>query len=84
MPKTNSQKRSYAATSNPYGKPSPTSKSHVANAIFKMNTDIGQHVLKNPGIAEAIVQKADLKQYDIVLEVGRGSGNLTVKILEKA
>ena len=49
-----------------------------------MNTDIGQHVLKNPGIAEAIVNKADLKQSDIVLEVGPGSGNLTVKILEKA
>jgi 18S rRNA (adenine1779-N6/adenine1780-N6)-dimethyltransferase len=70
--------------SNPYSKPSPTTKSSTTNAIFKMNTDIGQHVLKNPGIAEAIVNKADLKQSDIVLEVGPGSGNLTVKILEKA
>ncbi|KAL8927401.1 MAG: hypothetical protein Q9172_001399, partial [Xanthocarpia lactea] len=77
-----------------------------------MNTNIGQHVLKNPGVAQAIVDKADLKQSDvcvrtlshlhisaaalsrsdvdlltcgkIVLEVGPGSGNLTVKILEKA
>ncbi len=49
-----------------------------------MNTDLGQHVLKNPGVAQAIVDKADLKQSDIVLEVGPGSGNLTVKILEKA
>lgn len=49
-----------------------------------MNTSIGQHVLKNPGVAQAIVDKADLKQSDIVLEVGPGSGNLTVKILEKA
>ena len=49
-----------------------------------MNTDLGQHVLRNPGIADAIVAKADLKQSDIVLEVGPGSGNLTVKILEKA
>ena len=49
-----------------------------------MKTDIGQHVLKNPGIAEALVQKAELKQSDIVLEVGPGTGNLTVKILEKA
>ena len=56
----------------------------ISNAIFKMNTDIGQHVLKNPGVAQAIVDKADLKQSDIVLEVGPGSGNLTVKILEKA
>ena len=71
--------------SNPYSKPVPAaSKSSGANAIFKMNTDIGQHVLKNPGIADAIVQKAELKQSDIVLEVGPGSGNLTVKILERA
>ena len=49
-----------------------------------MNTDLGQHVLKNPGVAQAIVDKADLKQSDIVVEVGPGSGNLTVKILEKA
>ena len=49
-----------------------------------MNTDLGQHVLKNPGVAQAIVDKADLKQSDIVLEVGPGTGNLTVKILEKA
>ncbi|TKX21508.1 dimethyladenosine transferase [Elsinoe australis] len=54
------------------------------NNIFKMNTDIGQHILKNPGVAQAIVDKADLKQSDIVLEVGPGTGNLTTRILEKA
>jgi 18S rRNA (adenine1779-N6/adenine1780-N6)-dimethyltransferase len=54
------------------------------NAIFKMNTDIGQHILKNPGVAQAIVDKADVKQSDIVLEVGPGTGNLTIRILEKA
>jgi 18S rRNA (adenine1779-N6/adenine1780-N6)-dimethyltransferase len=84
MPKSKPKKSSHAAMLNPYSKPSPTTKSSTTNAIFKMNTDIGQHVLKNPGIAEAIVNKADLKQSDIVLEVGPGSGNLTVKILEKA
>ncbi|KAI9759825.1 MAG: Dimethyladenosine transferase [Candelina submexicana] len=49
-----------------------------------MNKHIGQHILKNPGIADRIVQKADLKQSDVVLEVGPGTGNLTVKILGKA
>ncbi|KAL9622056.1 MAG: hypothetical protein Q9160_003555 [Pyrenula sp. 1 TL-2023] len=53
-----------------------------SNNIFKMKTDIGQHVLKNPGIAKAIVDKAGLKQSDTVLEVGPGSGNITVRILE--
>jgi len=41
-------------------------------------------MLKNPGVAEAIVNKADLKPTDVVLEVGPGTGNLTVRILEKA
>lgn len=80
MPKLTPKKRSGAAS--PYAKTSSTGTK--SNAIFKMNTDIGQHVLKNPGVAQAIVDKADLKQSDIVLEVGPGSGNLTVKILEKA
>ena len=81
MPKASSHKRASSAAS-PYSKPS--SKAGASNAIFKMNTDLGQHVLKNPGVAQAIVDKADLKQSDIVLEVGPGSGNLTVRILEKA
>lgn len=56
----------------------------TANSIFKFNTDLGQHILKNPGVAQAIVDKADVKQSDIVLEIGPGTGNLTTRILEKA
>ncbi|KAK5097268.1 Dimethyladenosine transferase [Lithohypha guttulata] len=81
MPKAPAHKRASSAAS-PYSK--PASKAGGSNAIFKMNTDLGQHVLKNPGVAQAIVDKADLKQSDIVLEVGPGSGNLTVRILERA
>ncbi|ETN39664.1 dimethyladenosine transferase [Cyphellophora europaea CBS 101466] len=87
MPKANRSRPNGGPTS-PYAKPANSkttaSASSLSNAIFKMNTDIGQHVLKNPGVAQAIVDKADLKQSDVVLEVGPGSGNLTVKILEKA
>jgi 18S rRNA (adenine1779-N6/adenine1780-N6)-dimethyltransferase len=60
------------------------SKGTAQNHVFKFNTDLGQHILKNPGVAQAIVDKADLKQSDIVLEVGPGTGNLTTRILEKA
>ena len=82
MPKSNPKKRSHTAMSNPYSKPaSATNKSSATNAIFKMNTEIGQHVFKNPGIADAIVRKADLKQSDIVLEVGPGLGILTSQLL---
>ncbi|KAL8748591.1 MAG: hypothetical protein Q9199_008149, partial [Rusavskia elegans] len=80
MPKATKQKRNGASHGAPYANSQPK----ASNKIFKMNTNIGQHVLKNPGVAQAIVDKADLKQSDIVLEVGPGSGNLTVKILEKA
>lgn len=72
--------------SDPYAKAAARKTQSKASAhnIFKMNTDIGQHILKNPGVAQAIVDKADLKQSDIVLEVGPGTGNLTTRILEKA
>ncbi|KAL6714717.1 Dimethyladenosine transferase [Lecanora helva] len=81
MPKAKGKKRNNATQGGPY---SQATKGSAANHIFKMKTDIGQHVLKNPGVADAIVAKADLKQSDIVLEVGPGTGNITVKILEKA
>ncbi|KAI8826141.1 S-adenosyl-L-methionine-dependent methyltransferase [Fimicolochytrium jonesii] len=54
----------------------------AANPLF--DKTLGQHILKNPLVAQGIVDKAALKSTDIVLEVGPGTGNLTVKILEKA
>jgi len=55
----------------------------VRNPIF--NTErFGQHILKNPLVAQGIVDKANLRPTDRVLEVGPGTGNLTVRILEKA
>ncbi|KAH9969357.1 rRNA adenine dimethylase [Russula compacta] len=60
-----------------------SSSSSVRNPIF--NTErFGQHILKNPSIAQEIVEKANLRPTDKVLEVGPGTGNLTVRILEKA
>ena len=63
MPKATSKKRNGALNSTPYAHTAATS--NAANNIFKMNTNIGQHVLKNPGVAQAIVDKADLKQSDV-------------------
>ena len=61
MPKSESGKRKSASSSSPYG-----AKPAKANNVFKMNTNIGQHVLKNPGVAQAIVDKAGLKQSDVI------------------
>ncbi|XP_063841285.1 probable dimethyladenosine transferase isoform X1 [Scylla paramamosain] len=47
------------------------------------NTDLGQHILKNPLVITAMLEKAGLKSTDTVLEVGPGTGNMTTKLLER-
>ncbi|XP_053692727.1 probable dimethyladenosine transferase [Sabethes cyaneus] len=47
------------------------------------NKDFGQHILKNPLIVTSMLEKAALRPTDVVLEIGPGTGNMTVKILEK-
>jgi 18S rRNA (adenine1779-N6/adenine1780-N6)-dimethyltransferase len=81
MAKADRSKRNNAS-SGPYEKPG--GKDSKTNNVFKFNTNFGQHILKNPGVSDAIVDKAFLKPTDTVLEVGPGTGNLTVRILEKA
>lgn len=44
----------------------------------------GQHFLKNPLVVNSIVEKSALKPTDVVLEIGPGTGNMTVKLLEAA
>lgn len=65
MPKAAKNKKNAAGSGGPYA--AAAAKSKAANAIFKFNTDLGQHILKNPGVAQAIVDKADLKQSDVCL-----------------
>ncbi|KAI1421544.1 dimethyladenosine transferase-like protein [Xylaria sp. FL1777] len=81
MGKAKTSKRG-KASSGPYERPSKNSA--AANNVFKFTKDLGQHILKNPGIAQTIVDKAQLKPTDVVLEVGPGTGNLTVQILNQA
>lgn len=50
---------------------------------FPAGHDLGQHILKNPLVVKSIVEKAALRGSDIVLEIGPGTGNLTVKLLEQ-
>lgn len=46
------------------------------------NKVLGQHLLKNPGIVDKIIAAADIKPSDLVFEIGPGTGNLTMKLLE--
>jgi 18S rRNA (adenine1779-N6/adenine1780-N6)-dimethyltransferase len=48
---------------------------------FQMDKSKGQHLLKNPMIIDSIVEKAKLKATDVVLEIGPGTGNMTMKML---
>lgn len=48
------------------------------------NKDFGQHILKNPLVITSMLEKSALRPTDVVLEIGPGTGNMTVKILEKA
>ena len=51
MPKVQKSKRNGASQ----GMSDAAAKTKAAHSIFKMNTDIGQHVLKNPGIAGKVL-----------------------------
>ena len=44
----------------------------------------GQHILKNPMIVNSIIEKGGVKSTDVVLEIGPGTGNLTVKLAKAA
>mmetsp|Transcript_6175 Transcript_6175/g.15272 ORF Transcript_6175/g.15272 Transcript_6175/m.15272 type:complete len:343 (-) Transcript_6175:742-1770(-) len=72
----------YSKTSNGI-KRDDTIKSASTNLITP-NTSIGQHFLKNPAVVTAIVQKSGIKPTDVVLEIGPGTGNMTVPLLQKA
>ncbi|QLG74433.1 hypothetical protein HG535_0G03160 [Zygotorulaspora mrakii] len=72
-------RKSYGASNNKQ----VDAEKHLTS-VFKFNTDLGQHILKNPLIAQGIVDKAQIRPSDTVLEVGPGTGNLTVRILEQA
>jgi len=94
MPKYNRQRTSaqstapYSATSSQYGGVARSASRHKDTKskssglnLIAPNTGLGQHFLKNPAVVNAIVAKAGLKATDVVLEVGPGTGNMTVPLL---
>jgi len=54
------------------------------HAGVELHHSLGQHLLKNPLVTAAMIDKAGIKGTDVVLEIGPGTGNLTLKLLEKA
>ncbi|XP_044758781.1 probable dimethyladenosine transferase [Coccinella septempunctata] len=56
----------------------------VAKQGILFNKDFGQHILKNPMVIKSMVEKAAIRPTDTVLEIGPGTGNMTVALLDCA
>lgn len=65
----------------------PEKKTRIHNEVQKQgivfNKDFGQHILKNPLVITTMLEKAALRNTDVVLEIGPGTGNMTVRMLER-
>eukprot|EP00916_Digyalum_oweni_P001808 GHVL01003480.1.p1 GENE.GHVL01003480.1~~GHVL01003480.1.p1 ORF type:complete len:331 (-),score=43.21 GHVL01003480.1:679-1671(-) len=48
---------------------------------LQLNKKTGQHLLKNTGILDKIINAAEIKSSDTVFEIGPGTGNLTIRLL---
>jgi 18S rRNA (adenine1779-N6/adenine1780-N6)-dimethyltransferase len=53
----------------------------AAKSSMVFNKGHGQHILKNPLVINAIVEKSGIKSTDVVVEIGPGTGNLTERLL---
>lgn len=51
---------------------------------LRANKKLGQNFLINEEIINEIVEKADVKKNDVIIEIGPGLGSLTAKLLENA
>lgn len=71
----------------PKAKAAKKSREHGKNKVYQQalqfKTEHGQHILKNPLVITGLVEKAGLRSTDTVLEIGPGTGNLTMKLLER-
>jgi len=52
--------------------------------VFQPKKQLGQHFLRSKSVLNKIIEAADLKNTDLVLEIGPGLGILTEKLAEKA
>ncbi|MCI8655531.1 MAG: 16S rRNA (adenine(1518)-N(6)/adenine(1519)-N(6))-dimethyltransferase RsmA [Clostridia bacterium] len=51
---------------------------------IKANKNLGQNFLINEEVVEKIIESADIKEDELVIEIGPGLGTLTKRLLEKA
>ena len=82
------------AKTSPYGRPGvisstnsisgPVTTVNKGGSSLAMEHKFGQHLLRNPGILDKMMEAANIQPQDTVLEIGPGTGNLTDRLLDKA
>ena len=58
-------------------------KVHPSTGV-RLSAKFGQHLTVNPGIIDTMIEAADIRSTDTVLEIGCGTGNITMRLLEIA
>ena len=53
------------------------------SVLKSLRKQLGQHLLRNPDVVKRIVDSAQLQPHETVLEIGPGTGNMTIHMLEK-
>ncbi len=56
----------------------------MTSGNIKPLKSIGQHFIIDPQVVERIADAASIRQNDIILEIGPGTGNLTVELAKRA
>ena len=82
MPKDIKPRRKQGAGGGGAAGASSSSSPYHRHVGVELHHSLGQHLLKNPLVTAAMVEKAAIKSTDTVLEIGPGTGNLTLKLLE--
>ena len=54
------------------------------SARIALRKQLGQHLLISPQVVKGIVDAAEIQPFEHVFEIGPGSGNLTIHLLERA
>ncbi|KAK9265961.1 hypothetical protein L1049_003485 [Liquidambar formosana] len=76
--------RQYAARDDDEDDKKIRKKKENQEGYIHLKKSRGQHLLTNPRVLDSIVRKSNIRPIDTVLEIGPGTGNLTLKLLEAA
>ncbi|CAK9049677.1 N'-adenosyl(rRNA) dimethyltransferase) [Durusdinium trenchii] len=82
MPKVKKQNLKKKAAKGKADSRKPAGATGTSSGGLVTNKKFGQHLLRNPGIVDKILNAAELKPSDVAFEIGPGTGNLTVKLIE--